>query len=222
MTQDQTTHGPFARFGGFLSMVRQYLGIGNRVHRIPIRDPQALRDYLDTRASFIAQTSLYGYMRTRAGQRYPELFENDGFVELLNAAKWRVWLACLSDLGAFSGGLLARRGMPEERVGMLMRRLVDQVLEKTGIPAEADEGFAEHAQQVRARIALTPWSRIGDDEGCFHESPEALVRHAPIVKTLMELDADIVRNSVRFRWKEVRFELRDLLDAKAVDAAFEP
>ena len=222
MTQDQTPQGPFARFGGFFATLRQYFGVGNRVQREPIRDPQALRVFVDSRASFIAQTSLYGYMRTRAGQRYPELFDNDGFVELLNAAKWRMWLACLSDLGAYAGGLLASRGMPEERVGMLMRRLVDQALDAAGVPDEADEGFPEHAAQVRARIALTPWSRIGDDEGCFHESPEALVRHAPIVKTLMELDADIVRNSVRFHWQEVRRDLRELLDAAAVDAAFDP
>ena len=52
MTQDQTTHGPFAR-RQHLSMVRQYLGIGNRVPDTDPR-PQALRDCLDTRASFIA------------------------------------------------------------------------------------------------------------------------------------------------------------------------
>src|SRR5690606_4725844 len=125
---------------------------------------------------------------------YPELFENDGFVELLNAAKWRVWLACLSDLGAFSGGLLARRGMPEERVGMLMRRLVDQALAKTGIPAEADEGFAEHAQQVRARVA----------------------------RTVMAPDAGGVRGSVRFRWQGGRPGPGGLRAAQAGDAAFEP
>ena len=109
-------------------MVRDYLGIGGRVRREPLRDAEALRAFLSSRASFIAQTSLYGYMRTRAGQRYPELFENDGFVELLNAAKWHMWLACLSDVTVYAGGLLARGGMPEERVGMLMRRLLDATL----------------------------------------------------------------------------------------------
>lgn len=213
--------GSHSRLAGFLAMVRDYLGIGGRVRREPLRDAEALRAFLSSRASFIAQTSLYGYLRTRAGQRYPELFENDGFVELLNAAKWHMWLACLSDVTVYAGGLLARGGMPPERVGMLMRRLLDATLEETGVPREADAEFPEHAARVRARIALTPWTRIGDDEGCFHESPTALVRHAPIVESLMRLDEQIVRNSVSFHWQEVRRDLRELLDVESVSQSFE-
>ena len=41
----------------------------------------------------------------------------------------------------------------------------------------------------------------------------ALVRWAPIMPELKELDAEIVMNSVRFRWQEVRRELRSTLDA---------
>jgi hypothetical protein len=221
MSGKHESEGGISRLAGMLGMVRDYLGIGARVRREPVRDPEALREFVSTRASFIAQTSLYGYMRTRAGQRYPELFDNDGFVVLLNAAKWHMWLACLSDLSVYSGGLLTRGGMPEERVGMLMRRLVDRSLDETGVPEEADEAWPGHAQRVRARIALTPWSQVGDDEGCFHESPEALVRHAPIVETLMRLDAEVVRNSVRFHWQEVRRDLRELLDPGAVAQSFE-
>ncbi|MDH5832657.1 hypothetical protein [Luteimonas kalidii] len=220
MTQHPDTGGARSRITGFLDMARDYLGIGGRVRREPVRDPEALRGFVSSRASFIAQTTLYGYMRTRAGQRYPELFEQDGFVELLNAAKWHMWLASLSDLSVYAGGLLARGGMAEERVGALMRRDLDRTLDETGVPAEADDGYAEHAGRVRARIALTPWSQVGDDEGCFHESPAALVRHAPIVETLMRLDEDVVRNSVRYHWQEVRRDLRALLDAGAVDRAF--
>jgi hypothetical protein len=70
----------------------------------PIATPEALARFLDTRASFIAQTSLYGYLRTRAGMRYPELFDDDPFVEGINIAKWHVWLDCLSDLAVYAGG----------------------------------------------------------------------------------------------------------------------
>ena len=56
------------------------------------------------------------------------------------------------------------------------------------------------------------WRAVDDDESEFSASPEALVRHAPIIPELMALDEEIVRNSVRFRWQEVRRELRAKLD----------
>jgi hypothetical protein len=39
---------------------------------------------------------------------------------------------------------------------------------------------------------------------------------APVVEELKALDEEIVRNSVRFRWQEIRQQLRLLLDAHSV------
>jgi hypothetical protein len=205
-----------SRVSGILAECRQYLGIGGKVRRDPVADPDALQAYLASRASFIAQTSLYGYLRTRAGTRYPELFDDDAFVVSINIAKWHMWLACLSDLAVYAGGLLARGGISEDRVGVLMRHVLQQALDDTGAPADAGPGYADHADRVRARIALTPWRQIEDGEACFHESPDALVQYAPVVDQYKRLDAEIVRNSVRFHWQEVRRELRVLLDAEAI------
>ncbi|MGH9818183.1 MAG: esterase [Candidatus Acidiferrales bacterium] len=182
----------------------------------PIRDVGALRAFLRSRASHVAQMTLYGYLRTRAGTRFPELFENDAFVASMNIAKWHVWLACLSDLAVHAGAMLRRTsGAPAEEVGALMRRLVDEVLQETGTPGEAGPEFGAHAQRVRARLALCEWV-VPDGEAAFAESPDALVYWAPIVDDLKALDAEIVRNSVRFRWHEVRRDLSHNLDPVAV------
>lgn len=205
------------RLSQLATQFRDYLGIGSRVRPGPIATPAALEEFLSTRASFIAQTSLYGYLRTRAGQRYPELFEGDEFVVSINIAKWHMWLACLSDLAVYAGGLVARgSGVSDDAVRALMLERVDGILDRTGVPAEADAEFPAHAQRVRQRIASTRWHEVEDGDACFSASPDALVRWAPIVKTLMELDEPIVRNSVSFHWQEVRRELREHLDARAV------
>jgi hypothetical protein len=60
------------------------------------------------------------------------------------------------------------------------------------------------------------WSEVPDNAVAFSESPGALVRWAPIMEELKQLDEDIVRNSVRFRWQEVRRDLRASLDAEAL------
>lgn len=181
----------------------------------PIVDARTLRHFLQTRASHVAQMTLYGYLRTRAGTRFPELFDNDEFIVSMNIAKWHVWLACLSDLAVFAGTALRRTGAgsPGE-VRAVVCSLVDEILQETGIPGDAGPEFAAHAQRVRARLALCDWS--GSDDDAFAESPTALVYWAPIVDDLKALDEQIVRNSIRYRWVEVRRELHRNLDAAAV------
>ena len=57
-------------------MLGDYVGIGKNKINETIADRDSLAAFLGTRASHVAQTSLYGYLRTRAGTRFPELFEN--------------------------------------------------------------------------------------------------------------------------------------------------
>jgi hypothetical protein len=182
----------------------------------PIHDIEALRAFLQTRASHVAQMTLYGYLRTRAGTRFPELFENDTFAVSMNIAKWHVWLACLSDLAVHVGGQLRHRSNAStEEVRRLMHRLVEDLLQETGTPGDAGPEFAAHAQRVRARLAFCEWN-APDDGSAFAESPDAVVYWAPIVDDLKALDAEIVRNSVRYRWHEVRRDLSHNLDPAAV------
>lgn len=195
---------------------REYFGLSRRAPE-PIGSPAALAAFLDERASYMAQTSLYGYLRTRAGMRYPELFDDDPFVAAINMAKWHIWLDCLSDIAVYAGSRLAQqapRAMPQ--VGQMMVELVDGILAKAGTPDEAGEEFAAHAERVRRRVARTDWLAVGPDEAAFTESPSGLVRWAPVMDELKELDEAIVRNSVRFRWQEIRREFAHLVDPGAV------
>jgi len=195
---------------------RDYMGAGGRRKEM-VNDAASLRRFLEERASHVAQTSLYGYLRTRAGQRYPELFDEDIFVDALNIAKWQVWLACLADVTVYAGGLLAQQQpATETRVARLMLGIVDTILHDTGIPADSGEAFTTHAEQVRTRIAQCPWATVGEGEDAFSESPAALYKWAPLVDNLKQLDEEIVLNSVRFRWQEVRRDLRQALDIDAV------
>ena len=197
--------------------VREYVGIGRRRRLEPVTDVESLGRFLTTRASFVAQTSLYGYVRTRAGLRYPELFDDDGFVGSINIAKWQIWLACLSDVSVYAGGLLAREvPAAADEIGPLITGVVSGILAETGVPADAGPEFEASGRAVLERLAGCDWCAVTDDEGAFSESPPALVRWAPIVDELKQHDEPIVLNSVRFRWQEVRRDLRRALDAGAV------
>lgn len=213
---------PTGATGGWALRLRALLRAGfdsvrRRRREEPVNDRASLCRFLQTRANYVAQASLYGYLRTRAGAGYPQLFEDDTFVRSVNIAKWHVWLACLSDLAVYAGGLLARHaraGLADP--GGVIAQAVETILEETDTPADADTEFHHHARRVRARVAACDWARVTDDDAAFSESPAALVHWAPVVETLKELDEEIVRNSVRFRWQEIRRALRRCLDAEAV------
>lgn len=196
------------------------IGTGRSSRDRPVTDPDGLAYFIRTRAAHVAQTSLYGYLRTRAGTRFPELFSDDAFVASINIAKWHVWLACVSDLAIYAGGLVHRQTPAfAAMVAPLMESVVNSILQENGAPAEAGGDFASHASRVRSRIALCDWGAVPDDESAFSQSPSALVHWAPIVDELKQLDEEIVLNSVRFRWQEVRRDLRRLLDAETVIAS---
>ena len=208
-----------AAIGGSL---REHFARGFRRRSEPIVDCAGFRRFLHTRSNYVAQYSLYGYLRTRTGVRFPELFSDDAFVRSINIAKWHIWLACLADLAVYSGGLtLQKAGVPAAHVARLVADAVDGILAEVGRPEEAGEEFSDHAARVRARIALCEWGAIGDDESAFSESPAALVRWAPVTEELRQLDGEIVKNSVRFRWQEIRRSLRRDLDAQRVIASLD-
>jgi hypothetical protein len=201
-------------------MLKSYFGLARPAPPEPIDTPEALARFLDSRASFVAQTSLYGYLRTRAGMRYPELFDDDPFVEGINIAKWHIWLDALSDLAVYAGSRVAQHAPRETaRVGRMMTTLVADIIASHGEPSEAGAEFPAHAEQVRDRVARTDWQVVGKDEAAFTASPDGLMRWAPVIDALKEMDEEIVRNSVRFRWQEVRRDFARDLDVEAILSA---
>ena len=66
------------------------------------------------------------------------------------------------------------------------------------------------------RISSCDWKLERDDDTVFSQSPEALFYWSPIADELKERDETIVKNSIRFRWIEVRRSTRSMLDCDAL------
>lgn len=204
-------------FGESWRALRKQFGRVREKKLRPVADRESLCWLLETRSSHMAQTALYGYLRTRMGARFPELFTDDRFVVSINIAKWQIWLACLSDLAVYVGGAIYRTGSADdETVGRILADCVEQILVKTGVPEDSGESFEVSASRVRKRVTSQNWAEVGEGEAAFTESPSALVEWAPVLDSLKQLDEEIVRNSVRFRWREVRAEVREMLRPEAL------
>ena len=192
-----------------------YTGLGGGRSAQPIASPEALAAFLKSRASHVAQTSLYGYLKTRAGTQFPEMFENPNLLLSMNMAKWQIWLACLSDLTVYVGGLIQQRTQLEnEQISRLLGMAIDSIINETGLPSDAPEEFPDTVERLKIRVANIDYSSVSDDEFAFSESPDALFRWAPIADELKKRDRVIVKNSVRFRWQEIRRSARKLLEAE--------
>lgn len=200
--------------GGFLKKVRLFMPFSTRWNESPLDTVESAAEFVGSRAAFVAQTTLYGYVRTRAGTRYSKLFDEDLFVKSLNISKWRVFLACTRDLAAFLAAK-ACLGHDRETERELAGLLFDAALGAYDEPEEAGPDWAEAVRETRAKM-LTSEIDPDDVEAAFARSCEALVHWAPIADELKELDEEIVLNSIRFKWKEVRTKLASLLDGDAL------
>ncbi|MFT5489579.1 MAG: hypothetical protein ACI9MU_004519 [Alphaproteobacteria bacterium] len=183
----------------------------------PVLTVQDLVSFAETRAKFVGQTSLYGYVRTRAGTRYASLMEDDIFANSVNIAKWEIYLACLCDLATY---VAASVGRHQSRDSDITRQLAVHIVETATlneeIPAERPQGFEDIRAAFAVRAEATDWTESGIGEAAFRSSPSALVKWAPIADELKNYDVDIVKNSMRFKWKRIRDQFETLLDADAV------
>jgi len=190
-----------------------------RSETAPIDSVAKLSEFVATRSAYVAQKTLYGYVKTRMGARYPAMFEDKNIIASLNIAKVQMFAACLSDLTVYAvATALHESDMSSDTCIALARQCyVDGLRRNTG---GAPEQFSRQdcIDQFERRLGLTDWLELGRQPETFNCSPSALVRWAPIEEKLKRLDREVIENSVKFGWRDIRDQFRKRLDAAAVCA----
>lgn len=190
-----------------------------RLRRARVEGVDDFVDFLHHRSAYMAQSTLFGYLRTRMGMGFQQFFEDERFSAQISEARLRVFVACLGDLTVFAVALVGADGRLEppacaraaERCfGMALDRALDpgDLLKAAAAPLD----FSRRARSVG-------WGGAHLGEAAFTESPRTLSDAAPVSDRLRHADREIVMNSMRFHWREVRDELRRAIDPDAVAAA---
>ncbi|MCE2521020.1 MAG: hypothetical protein J4G15_14640 [Alphaproteobacteria bacterium] len=184
-----------------------------RFDRSKLRTVDSLVEFIHTRSSYIAQTSLHGYLKTRMGTSFRAWFEDEAFSDSIRIASVRVFLSCLADLTVFSVATAARQTVVDDAVlealaGHAFRRAA--VAGLAGQPERDDLDATFDAFDRRAR--LEDWRIAAEGRKAFTGSEADLVRLAPVIDEYRELDREIVTNSIRFRWRDVREQIRRRMD----------
>lgn len=190
-----------------------------RYDRSPIDSVEALVKFVHTRSAFISQTTLHGYLKARMGTQFQRFFEDETFARSIRIGAIKLFVSSAGDLAVFSAAKVAadRALAPAEAEG-LARHCFREALCRC-LDADDMEHVPEGALDAfDARVAATIWANAALGEAAFEGSARDLLRYAPVVDEFKARDSEIVRNSIRFRWRDVREQLQTRLVAAEVRA----
>lgn len=189
----------------------------------PIDSLVELKAFVADKSAYVAQTTLFGYLRTRSGLQHFQLFSDDQFIAALRPARGRVFVSCAADLSVHCAARIGRaQTMTGTQMQILARDLFMFALRRLDEDPLEDSEMSVLKQEVEARLALTVWADMGQGEHAFERSIRSVIAHAPIIESLKEMDDVIVMNSVRFKWQSIRAELTQRLDTRAIAADILP
>ena len=185
----------------------------------PIDDFAALADFCFAQSAHIAQTTLYGYLRTRAGLQHFNLLTDETFTEMLRPARSRLILVCVEDLALYCVAVIGKRtGLSKAAMQALGVRIMTHAVDELAEADLPDGELEAYARAFAARTKLVDWPARARPDNAFERSPQALIELAPIIDMLKELDHEIVVNSMRFKWRGVRAAFVQRLEADTLVA----
>ena len=175
----------------------------------PVKTRQELINFIDSRAAFVSQVTLYTYVKARAGTQYPKLFENADFLTSLKMARWHIYGAAVCDLTLFAAAQLrVHGGLSNDAAEQFAASILDDILPNYPQDDIADDQFAAMCARGKQRAAIADWNDIAVGPAAFQSSSDAVFRWAPIADELKCDDEEILRNSIHLRWIGVRRDLK--------------
>lgn len=184
----------------------------------PIRDAQALADFIDRNAAFVVQKGIYEYSRARAGHYAKVLFREPEFQEAAERARWRAYplgLALVAEL--VEGVLRPAAGEDYQSQAAALNALVLSIFDGYPPPAAMEEfAWSEQRAELARRlqlICLHPAKLAMDIPEQFAESYFEMM---PIHEKLRGSDYPTIRNYLRVTMINIHGELTNRLDSVAV------
>ena len=165
-----------------------------------------LENFVQERSAHVAQTTLYGYLKTRIGTRYALMVEDEKFSESINIAKWNIYVAAISDLTFYVFSyLIDKKNLKENDSEKIFLNILDKEFEN-GLDKKIYEN-AKNEFIVKAKSINWHNYHLSNP---FKESGLALYKWSPIADELKVLDKEIVLNSIMLKWNLVENEFKDL------------
>ena len=202
----------------FLLPLTNILGRQNRIDEI-----ESLRSFVLSRSSYIAQVSLYGYLKARAGTRYVSLIKDPVFASSMKTARNRIFFVCLMDLTLHViKTIYTRKKHNFQNLDPFARQFFIQTLAKA--PEEVFESLEQEKVilEFEKHLSRHNWSSNDDSHESFSGSRSALLKWAPVVEEFKIQDEEIVSNSIHFKWLRVCQEFEKMTDFEKIRLETDP
>ena len=171
-----------------------------------IKSKQDLENFIQERSAHVAQTTLYGYLKTRIGVKYIAMMEDEVFLKSINIAKWNIYVVALADCAFYVFSyLISEKNLKENNCKEIFLNILENE-KKNGLN---DEIFDRGKKNFLERINKVNFLNYHSDDP-FKESGQALYYWSPIADELKSLDKKIVLNSIHLKWGLMKDEFKKL------------
>ena len=194
-----------------IKKILEYLGFRPKK---PLTKQSELVEFIHRNASFVSQVTLLTYIKARAGTQYPKLFENPEYLKSIEIARSHLYASCVADLTFYVINEHCLDDIQKKAIHVILSDLVDEVFTF----AKRDETIikqpSEMKKQCEKNIKTLRSGAI--DHKLFKMSSDTFFRWAPMAEEFKKDDEEIMRNSILFRWIEVRRELRSRIEPSLI------
>ena len=196
---------------GLLKFLLPLINIFGRQNRID--DIESLRSFVSSRSSYIAQVSLFGYLKARAGTRYISMIKDPLFASSMKTARNRIFFACLMDLTLHVLKTIhSQKQQNFQNLDLFARQFFIQTLAKAPEEVFESQEREEVILEFEKHLSRYDWTGSDDSHESFSGSRSALMKWAPVVEEFKIQDEEIVSNSIHFKWLRICQEFEKQMD----------
>jgi len=194
-----------------IKKILEYLGLRPKQ---PLSKQSELIEFMHRNASFVSQVSLLTYIKARAGTQYPKLFENPEYLKSIEIARSHLYASCVADLAFYVINEHCLNDIKKKAIHAILSNLVDEVFSF----AKRDETIIKQSGEMKKQCEkkLKTLRSEAIDHKLFKMSSDTFFRWAPMAEEFKKDDEEIMRNSIHFRWIEVRRELRERIRPRLI------
>jgi hypothetical protein len=181
----------------------------------------ALEDFIDARAAFLVNRSMYEYSRARAGILAEKLFREQSFKDAIEEGRWRAFPLSLSNVLELLDGHL--RAAAAGREAALLDALITagrHVLARYPVPAGVDSvWWRERGEAVETSLRRASLAEPKAPQDICKATFDEMFALVPIHPDLMKLDREVVLNHMRGMMVNIAAEVDEQLDRAGLVAA---
>ena len=168
-----------------------------------------LKLFIQRKSAWVAQETLYGYLKTRMGAKYILMFDDEIFLGSINKAKWNIYAIALQDLTFYCLSYLKNNSNFNDT--SKANDIYNEILNDEAKNEMPNDIIESSQKNFNERLEKIDWQKYYLNLP-FNESALALYEWSPVAEELKSLDKKIVLNSMILKWDNIKKEFIKLIN----------